>query len=143
MVKVGENFRDAERGAVGPRSLVFGGDDKAVARAVFDRGADDGFSTVVLRSVDEVDAEVERTLDDAGGVLFAVTFCESEFAAAAAAEAGNTDIQTGSTEGGVFHGVTSVLQIIHYKQMLMIFYVLCWCIVHGCNPDHSGRRPEP
>jgi len=53
--------------------------------------------------------------------LFAVAFCESEFAAAAAAEAGHTDIQTGSAEGGVFHGVTSVLQILQYKQMLMIF----------------------
>ena len=56
-----------------------------------------------VHGVDEVDAEVERALHDADAVRVAVAGGHAQPRAAAAAEAGNTDLESGAAEGGVFH----------------------------------------
>src|SRR3984893_7279763 len=85
------------------RDPGLGGDDDALARDTLDRLADDRLGAVDRGGVEEIDAQVQGLTDKGDGFGRALAGAEPEPAEAAAAETGDTDLETGPAEVHVIH----------------------------------------
>jgi hypothetical protein len=86
-----------------------GGDDDRVARDRLQRLADHRFGSVDRRGVEQVDAEIDRLMDQPGGLVLGLAVRETEPAEAAAAEPRDADLDAGLAERGVLHCLAAFL----------------------------------
>jgi hypothetical protein len=89
--------------AVAPRDPRFGGDHHPVARNAPDRLADHGLGAVDRGGVEQIDPQVERFANESDRLGLALAGPEAEPAEAAAAEAGDADLEAGAPERDIFH----------------------------------------
>jgi hypothetical protein len=108
-IELAQRIVERGDGAFGARIRVadierrLGGDDDLLARNRLERLAEYGLGAVGGGGVEEIDAEIERLMDQRYRLGLAPAAAEAEPTEAPAAEPGDTRPQTGPSEHDVFH----------------------------------------
>ena len=107
-IEIGADLVCREHPAIG-RDLALGADHDLVARQILERQAHGRLGPIGHGGVEEGHAAIEGGPHERGGLAIGPPLAEADPAAAAAAEAGDTDLEPGVAELCVVHRPTSRL----------------------------------